>query len=433
MEQKEKKAAASWSGKKKAGVVVAAVVVIYALISIFFHFHFFPGTEINGYACGFRSVGKVKEMIREGVDAYSITITEREGRQEKVNSSQVGLAFTDDGKLEQIKAEAVARIQAADAPEKLNDVRVRYLGKKGELTAVLKGMKDVAPEDRPKVGQMVNDTRAAIEALLEESKTKMERAIREQKMKEEVIDVTLPSKKNIMGHRHPNTIALEEVERIFVGMGYEVVEGPEVEYDEYNFEKLNIPADHPAKDEQDTFYINKDIVLRTQTSPVQARVMEQGKLPIRMIAPGRVFRSDEVDATHSPSFHQIEGLVIDKNISFADLKGTLEVFAKELFGPETKTKFRPHHFPFTEPSAEVDVSCFKCGGKGCRFCKGSGWIEILGCGMVHPHVLEMCGIDPEVYGGFAFGVGLERIALLKYEIDDMRLLYENDIRFLKQF
>jgi len=259
----------------------------------------------------------------------------------------------------------------------------------------------------------------------------MERAIREEKMKQEVIDVTLPAKKNMVGHRHPNTIALEEVERIFIGMGYEVVEGPEVEYDLYNFEKLNIPADHPAKDEQDTFYINDDIVLRTQTSPVQARVMEQGKLPIRMIAPGRVFRSDEVDATHSPSFHQIEGLVIDKNISFADLKGTLEVFAKELFGEDTKTKFRPHHFPFTEPSAEVDVSCFKCGGKGCRFCKGSGWIEILGCGMVHPHVLEMCGIDPEEYTGFAFG--LERIALLKYEIDDMRLLYENDIRFLKQF
>lgn len=336
-------------------------------------------------------------------------------------------------KLEQIKAEATAQIQAADIPEKLNDVRVKFLGKKGELTAVLKGMKDVAPEDRPKVGQMVNETRAAIEAMLEESKAKMEKAIREKKMKEEVIDVTLPSRKNRMGHRHPNTIAQEEVERIFVGMGYEVVEGPEVEYDEYNFEKLNIPADHPAKDEQDTFYINKDIVLRTQTSPVQARVMEQGKLPIRIISPGRVFRSDEVDATHSPSFHQIEGLVIDKNISFADLKGTLEVFAKEMFGPETKTKFRPHHFPFTEPSAEVDVTCFKCGGKGCRFCKGSGWIEILGCGMVHPHVLEMCGIDPEEYSGFAFGVGLERIALLKYEIDDMRLLYENDIRFLKQF
>ena len=336
-------------------------------------------------------------------------------------------------KLQSIQEEAVRLIQAADAPEKLNDVKVRFLGKKGELTAVLKGMKDVAPEDRPKVGQLVNETREAIEQLLEETKTKMERALREEQLKSEVIDVTLPSKKNMVGHRHPNTITLEEVERIFIGMGYEVVEGPEVEYDEYNFEKLNIPADHPAKDEQDTFYINKDIVLRTQTSPVQARVMEKGELPIRMIAPGRVFRSDEVDATHSPSFHQIEGLVIDKNISFADLKGTLEVFAKELFGPETKTKFRPHHFPFTEPSAEVDVTCFKCGGKGCRFCKGSGWIEILGCGMVHPHVLEMCGIDPEEYNGFAFGVGLERIALLKYEIDDMRLLYENDIRFLKQF
>ena len=336
-------------------------------------------------------------------------------------------------KLQSIKEEALAQIQAADAPEKLNDVKVRFLGKKGELTAVLKGMKDVAAEDRPKVGQLVNEAREEIETALNNAKTAMEKAIREAKLKEEVIDVTLPSKKNMVGHRHPNTIALEEVERIFIGMGYEVVEGPEVEYDEYNFEKLNIPADHPAKDEQDTFYINKDIVLRTQTSPVQARVMEQGKLPIRMIAPGRVFRSDEVDATHSPSFHQIEGLVIDKNISFADLKGTLEVFAKELFGPETKPKFRPHHFPFTEPSAEVDVTCFKCGGKGCRFCKGSGWIEILGCGMVHPHVLEMCGIDPEEYNGFAFGVGLERIALLKYEIDDMRLLYENDIRFLKQF
>ncbi len=335
--------------------------------------------------------------------------------------------------LQNIKDEAIAAIEKADQLESLNDVRVKFLGKKGELTAVLKGMKDVAPEERPKVGQMVNETRAAIESLLEESKTKLERAIREEKLKQEVIDVTLPSKKNLVGHRHPNTIALEEVERIFTGMGYEVVEGPEVEYDEYNFEKLNIPADHPAKDEQDTFYINKDIVLRTQTSSVQARVMEKGQLPIRMISPGRVFRSDEVDATHSPSFHQIEGLVIDKNVSFADLKGTLAEFAKELFGPETKTKFRPHHFPFTEPSAEVDVSCFKCGGKGCRFCKGEGWIEILGCGMVHPHVLEMCGIDPEEYTGFAFGVGLERIALLKYEIDDMRLLYENDIRFLKQF
>ncbi len=312
-------------------------------------------------------------------------------------------------KLQKIREEAIARIKASGNPDALNEVRVSVLGKKGELTALLKSMKELAPEDRPAFGQLVNDTRAEIEKVMEEAK------------------------KNSVGHRHPNTIALEEVERIFIGMGYEVIEGPEVEYDLYNFEKLNIPANHPAKDEQDTFYINKDIVLRTQTSPVQARIMEKGKLPIRMISPGRVFRSDEVDATHSPSFHQIEGLVIDKNITFADLKGTLEEFAKELFGTETKTKFRPHHFPFTEPSAEVDVSCFKCGGKGCRFCKGSGWIEILGCGMVHPHVLEMCGIDPNEYTGFAFGVGLERIALLKYEIDDMRLLYENDIRFLKQF
>ena len=336
-------------------------------------------------------------------------------------------------RLEQIKAEAVARIQEADVPEKLNDVRVKFLGKKGELTAVLKGMKDVAPEERPKVGQLVNETRAKIEELLEASKKDFEEKVREEKMKAEVIDVTLPAKKAKIGHRHPNTIALEEVERIFIGMGYEVVEGPEVEYADYNFTKLNIPEDHPARDEQDTFFINDSILLRSQTSPVQARTMEKGNLPIRMIAPGRVFRSDEVDATHSPSFHQIEGLVIDKNITFADLKGTLQEFAQELFGPETKTKFRPHHFPFTEPSAEVDVSCFKCGGKGCRFCKGSGWIEILGCGTVHPNVLRMCGIDPDEYTGFAFGVGLERIALLKYEIDDMRLLYENDVRFLKQF
>lgn len=336
-------------------------------------------------------------------------------------------------KLEKIKADAVHAIQSADGLEKLNEVRVAFLGKKGELTAVLKGMKDVLPEDRPKVGQWVNETRESIEKLIEETKNKMEAAERELRLKQEVIDVTLPAKKNRVGHRHPNTIALEEVERIFVGMGYEVVEGPEVEYDYYNFEALNIPANHPAKDEQDTFYINDKIVLRTQTSPVQVREMEKGKLPIRMIAPGRVFRSDEVDATHSPSFHQIEGLVIDKNVTFADLKGTLQEFAKELFGEDTKVKFRPHHFPFTEPSAEVDVTCFKCGGKGCRFCKGEGWIEILGCGMVHPRVLKMSGIDPEEYSGFAFGVGLERIALLKYEIDDMRLLYENDDRFLKQF
>ena len=336
-------------------------------------------------------------------------------------------------KLAKIREEILKQIDASENLDKLNEVRVSALGKKGALTELLKSMKEVAPQDRPKVGQMVNEVRAEIETALETEKAKLEDRAMEARLKNEVIDVTLPAKKNSVGHRHPNTIALEEVERIFVGMGYEVVRGPEVEKDYYNFEALNIPKDHPARDEQDTFYINEEIVLRTQTSPVQVRTMEQGKLPIRMIAPGRVFRSDEVDATHSPSFHQIEGLVIDKDISFADLKGTLEVFAKELFGPDTKTKFRPHHFPFTEPSAEVDVSCFKCGGKGCRFCKGSGWIEILGCGTVHPNVLRMCGIDPDEYTGFAFGVGLERIALLKYEIDDMRLLYENDVRFLKQF
>ena len=336
-------------------------------------------------------------------------------------------------KLEKIRQEALAKIAETNALDKLNDIRVSYLGKKGELTEVLKGMKDVAAEERPKVGQLVNDTRNIIEEKLEEMKSKLAAAAREKQLREEVIDVTLPAKKNNVGHRHPNSIALEEVQRIFVGMGYEVVEGPEVEYDYYNFEALNIPANHPAKDEQDTFYINDKMLLRSQTSPVQVREMEKGKLPIRMIAPGRVFRADEVDATHSPSFHQIEGLVIDKNITFSDLKGTLAQFAQELFGENTKMKFRPHHFPFTEPSAALDVTCFKCGGKGCRMCKGSGWIEILGCGMVHPNVLRMSGIDPEEYSGFAFGMGLERIALLKYEIDDMRLLYENDTRFLKQF
>lgn len=336
-------------------------------------------------------------------------------------------------KLQEITKRAMEQIDAAEEMSALNDVRVAILGKKGELTAVLKSMKDVKPEDRPMVGQLVNETRSNIEERLNEAKAKLEQAEMEHKLKNEVIDVTLPAKKTNIGHAHPNTNVLDEVEDIFVGMGYEVVEGPEVEYDYYNFEALNIPENHPAKDEQDTFYINKDILLRTQTSPVQVRVMEKGKLPIRMIAPGRVFRSDEVDATHSPSFHQIEGMVIDKNITFADLKGTLVEFVKKLFGEDTKVKFRPHHFPFTEPSAEVDVSCFKCGGKGCRFCKGEGWIEILGCGMVHPKVLKMSGIDPDEYQGFAFGVGLERITLLKYEIDDMRLLYENDDRFLKQF
>ncbi len=335
--------------------------------------------------------------------------------------------------LERIKQEALEKIDKAEMLDSLNEIRVSYLGKKGELTNVLKSLRDVAPEDRPRVGQMINEAKSAVEERLENAMKKMDRKARELKMERERIDVTLPASRSPLGHAHPNTVALGEVEKIFIGMGYEVVSGPEIEYDEYNFTKLNIPANHPAKDEQDTFYINKDIVLRTQTSPVQARTMEQGKLPIKMISPGRVFRSDEVDATHSPSFHQVEGLVVGEGITFADLKGTLLEFARKMFGEDTKVKFRPHHFPFTEPSAEMDVSCFKCGGKGCRFCKGEGWIEILGCGMVHPHVFEMCGIDKDRYTGYAFGVGLERIALLKYEIDDMRLLYENDYRFLKQF
>ena len=336
-------------------------------------------------------------------------------------------------KLARIKEEALAKLAAAGSMDVLNEIRLAYLGKKGELTEVLKGMRDVAPEDRPKVGEWVNSTRKAIEERLASAQKEIAEKALESRLKAETVDVTLPAKLPEIGHRHPNTLALEELERVFIGMGYEVVEGPEVEYDYYNFEALNIPANHPAKDEQDTFYVNDKILLRTQTSPVQVRVMEKTKPPIRIVAPGRVFRSDDVDATHSPCFNQVEGLVIDKNITFADLKGTLAQFAREMFGQETKVKFRPHHFPFTEPSAEMDVSCFKCGGKGCRMCKGSGWIEILGCGMVHPKVLKMSGIDPEAYSGFAFGIGLERITLLKYEIDDMRLLYENDERLLKQF
>ncbi len=339
----------------------------------------------------------------------------------------------ENARLEELRKRLEDSLGSAANMEALNEIRVKFLGKKGEITRLLKSMKDISAKERPRFGQMVNDLRAMAEAALEKQQKELEKKLREARIQSEAIDVSLPARRMEYGHSHPNTRAMEEVERIFIGMGYEVVEGPEIEYEENNFEKLNIPKGHPARDEQDTFYISGNILLRTQTSSVQARVMEEGKLPIRMICPGRVFRSDAVDATHSPSFHQIEGLVVDRHVTFSDLKGTLDAFAKELFGPETKTKLRPHHFPFTEPSAEVDVSCFKCGGKGCRFCKGEGWIEILGCGMVHPHVLEMCGIDPSEYSGFAFGVGLERIAILKYEIDDMRLLYENDVRFLNQF
>ena len=335
--------------------------------------------------------------------------------------------------LEQIRQEVRKRLDEALTPEEINQIKVEYLGKKGRMTAILKGMRNVAAEDRPKVGQMVNLTRVDIESVIDDQQKAVLERLMEERLKAETIDVTLPPKEERRGHLHPNTDALEEIEEIFIGMGYEVVEGPEIEKDYYNFEALNIPPDHPAKDELDTFYINGEMLLRTQTSGTQVHEMEKGRMPIRMIAPGRVYRADEVDATHSPVFHQVEGLVIDKGITFADLKGTLEVSMKAIFGEDTQVRFRPHHFPFTEPSAECDISCFKCGGKGCSFCKNEGWIEILGCGMVHPHVLEMSGIDPEEYSGFAFGIGLERIALLKYEIDDMRLLYENDRRFLDQF
>ena len=335
--------------------------------------------------------------------------------------------------LENIENAAMAEASSSDSIKALDELRIKYLGKKGELTAILKQMGKLSAEERPVIGQLANKVRQDIEEAITSKMSALKAKEKERKMAAESIDITLPGKQQSIGKLHPLKIVENEIKEIFLGMGFSVADGPEVEYDYYNFEALNIPANHPAKDEQDTFYINDKIVLRTQTSSVQVHEMEKGKLPIRMISPGRVFRSDDVDATHSPSFHQIEGLVIDKNITFADLKGTLEQFAKKLFGEDTKVKFRPHHFPFTEPSAEMDVTCFKCGGKGCRFCKGEGWIEILGCGMVHPHVFEMSGIDPEEYTGFAFGVGLERIALLKYEIDDMRLLYENDKRFLEQF
>ena len=335
--------------------------------------------------------------------------------------------------LEQIRAEAEAAMENAASLQELDAVRVKYLGKKGELTAVLKTMGKLSPEERPKVGQMANEVREVITAGIDRRNELLKAAQQELKLKNETIDVTLPGTKVEIGHRHPLSIVLDEVKEIFLGMGFEVVGGPEVEWDYYNFEALNIPKDHPARDTQDTFYITENMLLRTQTSGVQIRTMENKKPPIRMIAPGRVFRSDAVDATHSPLFHQIEGMAIDKGITMGDLKGTLETFAKKLYGEQTKIRLRPHPFPFTEPSCEIDVSCFKCGGCGCSMCKGEGWIEILGGGMVHPKVLRTGGIDPDKYSGFAFGVGLERIAMFRFGLDDMRLLYENDVRVLDQF
>lgn len=336
-------------------------------------------------------------------------------------------------KIANIKENAIKEIELVSNLKSLDDVRVKYSGKKGELTLVLRGMGALAPEERPVVGAMVNEVRDELEELISKKEKELKQAEIEKKLLTENIDVTMPSNRQKIGSLHPIMQIIDEVEEIFLGMGYKIADGPEVEKGIYNFDKLNTPKDHPARDVQDTFYINDDIVLRSQTSPVQARVMETTKPPIKIICPGKVYRSDSVDPTHSPVFHQIEGLVVDKNISMADLKGTLEMFAKKCLGPNTKIRFRPHHFPFTEPSAEADVSCFVCGGKGCRVCKNEGWIELLGCGMVHPNVLEYCGIDSKIYTGFAFGFGVERIAMAKYGIDDMRLLYENDVRFLKQF
>ncbi len=338
-------------------------------------------------------------------------------------------------KLEQIKKEALDAVKNVSLEAELDALRVKYLGKKGEITAILKQMGSLSAEERPVIGQLANGVRENIEkAISEKVKVIAEKAL-EARLESEKIDVTIPGTPINVGHKHPMSIVLDEAKDIFVGMGFSIAEGPEVELTKYDFDMMNIPEGHTVREWQDTFYITEDerVHLRCQTSPVQARVMESQKPPIRIISPGRVYRKDEVDATHSPMFHQIEGLVVDKGITMADLKGTLNAFFEKLYGEGTKTRFRPHHFPFTEPSCEVDVQCFMCGGTGCRTCKGEGWIELLGAGMVHPKVLAVCGIDPDVYSGFAFGMGLERLTMLRFGIDDMRLIFENDVRFLNQF
>lgn len=335
--------------------------------------------------------------------------------------------------LLKIKADFNEEISNLKSQKELEGVRIKYLGKKGLLTSILKQMGGLSPEERPVVGQLANEIRFFITDNINNKVKSLKYEDLIKRLVDEKIDVTLPGKKYSLGHKHPMSIILDEVSDIFVGMGFSIASGPEIETDYYNFEALNMSKSHPARDTQDTFYIDENTLLRTQTSSVQIRTMEQAKPPIRIIAPGRVYRSDEVDATHSPVFNQIEGLVVDKGVTFSDLKGTLNTFIKKLYGENSVVRFRPHHFPYTEPSAELDIQCFSCHGEGCRLCKDEGWIEILGCGMVHPKVLENCGIDPNVYSGFAFGVGLERIAMRRYKIDDMRLFYENDIRFLKQF
>ena len=333
--------------------------------------------------------------------------------------------------LQKILNEAISALE--DPNCNIEEIRIKYLGKKGELTQVLRAMGQLSPEERPVIGQLANEVRATIEAKIAELQEKQKANAQAQALINEKIDVTVPGKVRKTGKLHPLTQVQRKMEDIFIGMGFSIAEGPEVEYDYYNFQALNIPENHPARDTQDTFYITENILLRSQTSPVQARVMEKTQPPIRIISPGRVYRSDEVDGSHSPLFHQLEGLVVDKGITLGNLRGMLETFAKTMFGEKTRIRFRPHHFPFTEPSAEVDVSCFVCGGKGCRLCKNEGWIEILGAGMVHPNVLRNCGIDPEIYSGFAFGMGVERITMCQYGIDDMRLLYENNQKFLEQF
>ncbi|MGN0620410.1 MAG: phenylalanine--tRNA ligase subunit alpha [Porcipelethomonas sp.] len=335
--------------------------------------------------------------------------------------------------LEKIESAAMNEADSCGSIKALDELRVKYLGKKGALTAILKQMGKLSAEERPVIGQLANKVRQDIENAVTEKMTALKAKEQELKIASESIDITLPGKPQSFGKLHPLTVVANEVKEIFMGMGFSIADGPEVEYDYYNFEALNLPPDHPARDTQDTFYITDNILLRTQTSSVQVHVMENQKPPIRIISPGRVYRSDAVDATHSPLFHQIEGLVVDKGITMADLKGTLETLMKKLYGNDCKIRLRPHHFPFTEPSAEVDVMCFNCHGEGCRICKGEGYIELLGAGMVHPKVLEGCGIDSSVYSGFAFGLGLERIVMRRYNISDMRLLYENDLRFLEQF
>lgn len=335
--------------------------------------------------------------------------------------------------LENIESEAIKETSSCDSIKGLDDLRVKFLGKKGELTAILKQMGKLSAEERPVIGQLANKIRQDIENVITEKMNELKEKEQAAKIATESIDITLPGKPQSLGKLHPLSIVENEIKEIFMGMGFSVADGSEVEYDYYNFEALNLPPDHPARDTQDTFYITDNILLRTQTSSVQVHVMENKKPPIRIISPGRVYRSDAVDATHSPIFHQIEGLVVDKGITMGDLKGTLETLMKKLYGDDCKIRLRPHHFPFTEPSCEVDISCYMCGGKGCSVCKGEGYIELLGAGMVHPKVLAGCGIDTEIYSGFAFGLGLERMVTARYDISDMRLLYENDLRFLEQF